>query len=48
MSKVVEAVRQGFVGHLSWAITWPALVVLGAMIAALSGLALWILERSGR
>jgi ABC-2 type transport system permease protein len=48
VSKVVEAVRQGFVGHLTWATTWPALVVLGAMIAGLSGLALWVLERSSR
>jgi ABC-2 type transport system permease protein len=48
VSHVVEATRQGFVGHVTWATTWPAVVVLAVMLAALSGLALWMLERSGR
>lgn len=48
VSHVVEAVRQGFVGGVTWAATWPALVVLAAMLGALSALALWMLERSGR
>ena len=48
VSHVVEATRQGFIGHVTWATTWPALVVLAAMLAALSGLALWMLERAGR
>jgi ABC-2 type transport system permease protein len=45
---VIEAVRQGFVGDVSWASTWPALVVVAAMGGLLYALALWMLERSGR
>jgi ABC-2 type transport system permease protein len=48
VSPVVDAVRQGFVGQVTWAATWPALVVLAAMVAGLGGLALSMLERSGR
>jgi ABC-2 type transport system permease protein len=48
VTKVIEAVRQGFVGDVTWATTWPAVVVLAAMAAALGALALWMLERSGR
>jgi ABC-type multidrug transport system permease subunit len=47
VSNVVEAVRQGFIGDVSWAGTWPALVVIAALLAGLSALALWMLERSG-
>jgi ABC-2 type transport system permease protein len=47
VTKVVEAVRQGFVGSVSWGTTWPALVVLAAMIAGLGALALWMLEHAG-
>jgi ABC-2 type transport system permease protein len=48
VTKVIEAVRQGFVGDLTWATTWPALTVLAAMMAAFGAVALWMLERSGR
>jgi ABC-type multidrug transport system permease subunit len=48
VTKVIEGVRQGFVGDVTWATTWPALVVLVAMAAALSALALWMLRRTGR
>jgi len=37
---VVEAVRQGFVGPISWADTWPGIVALIGMLALLGGLAL--------
>jgi ABC-type multidrug transport system permease subunit len=45
---VVEGIRQVFVGDVTWAATWPALVVLAALVGLLAGLALWMLERSGR
>jgi ABC-2 type transport system permease protein len=45
---VVEGVRQVFVGDVTWAATWPALVVTASLVAALGALALWMLERSGR
>jgi ABC-type multidrug transport system permease subunit len=47
VSKVVEAVRDCFVGGVSWDGTWPALVVLVAMGAVFSALALRGLARTG-
>ncbi|HEX8051970.1 MAG TPA: ABC transporter permease [Thermoleophilaceae bacterium] len=47
MTKVVEAVRQGFVGGLSWADTWPGLVVISALAALLVAFALRGLLRMG-
>ncbi|MEA2405017.1 MAG: type transport system permease protein [Thermoleophilaceae bacterium] len=46
-TKVLEAVRQGFVGDVTWATTWPALVVLAAGLALTGGLALRGLNRMG-
>ncbi len=40
VTRVVEGVRQGFVGDLSWADTWPALVVLFALIGVTGAFAL--------
>jgi ABC-2 type transport system permease protein len=48
VTKVIEGVRQGFVGDVTWATTWPAFVVLALMAGALGALALWMLERTGR
>ncbi len=48
MTQVLEAVRQGFVGGVSWADTWPALVVIAALGTLLVGLALRGLLRMGR
>lgn len=40
VTKVVEAARQGFVGAVTWADTWPSLVALAGMLAILGALAL--------
>jgi ABC-2 type transport system permease protein len=45
VTQVVEGVRQGFVGGVSWADTWPALLVLAGMVALLGALALRELRR---
>jgi ABC-2 type transport system permease protein len=44
-TKVIEGVRQGFVGGVSWSDTWPAFVVVAALIALLGWLALRELRR---
>lgn len=43
---VVDATRQGFVGAVTWAETWPAIVVLVAFIAGLGALALRRMRRA--
>ena len=48
MTQVLEAVRQGFVGGVSWADTWPGLVVIAALGTAFVALALRGLVRMGR
>jgi ABC-type polysaccharide/polyol phosphate export permease len=48
MTQVLEAIRQGFVGGVTWAETWPGLVVLGALGTLLVALALRGLLRMGR
>jgi ABC-type multidrug transport system permease subunit len=40
VTQVVDAARQGFVGAVTWAGTWPALVVLAGLIALFGALAL--------
>lgn len=40
VTKVVEAVRQGFVADVTWADTWPALVALAGLGIVLGALAL--------
>jgi ABC-2 type transport system permease protein len=47
MTQVLEAVRQGFVGGVSWADTWPALVVIAALGTLLVAFALRGLLRMG-
>jgi ABC-2 type transport system permease protein len=37
---VLEGVRQGFVGHVTWGDTWPALVAAAGLLLALGALAL--------
>jgi ABC-2 type transport system permease protein len=39
-TQIVEAARQGFVGSVTWAGTWPAIVALLGFIAVLGALAL--------
>lgn len=47
VTKILEAVRQGFVGDVTWATTWPAFAVLAVMGAGLAALALRTLNRTG-
>jgi ABC-type multidrug transport system permease subunit len=46
VTQVVEAARQGFVGGVSWAETWPGLLALAGMLVALGGLALREMRRT--
>ena len=48
VTQVLEAVRQGFVGGVTWADTWPGLVVVAALGTLLVALALRGLVRMGR
>jgi ABC-type multidrug transport system permease subunit len=45
VTQVIEGVRQGFVGGVSWGDTWPALLVLAGLLALLGALALRELRR---
>jgi ABC-2 type transport system permease protein len=40
MTQVVEGVRQGFVGTISWDETWPAIVAVAGMLSILAALSL--------
>jgi ABC transporter DrrB family efflux protein len=44
---VLEGVRQGFTGGVTWADTWPALLAVAGMLAALGSLAVRRLGRVG-
>ncbi|HWB69850.1 MAG TPA: ABC transporter permease [Solirubrobacterales bacterium] len=46
VTQVVEAARQGFVGEVSWAETWPGLLALGGLLALLGALALREMRRT--
>jgi ABC-type multidrug transport system permease subunit len=46
VTEVVEAARQGFVGSVSWAETWPGVVALLALLALLGALALREMRRT--
>ncbi len=45
---VLEGVRQGFVGDVTWATTWPALLAVAGLLLALGGLAVRGMGRQGR
>lgn len=45
---VVEGARQGFVGSVTWAGTWPALVAIAGMLLVLGSLAGREMRRTGR
>jgi len=47
LTDVIEAARQGFVGSVSWADTWPGLLALAALLALLGALALREMRRTG-
>jgi ABC transporter DrrB family efflux protein len=46
MTQVIEAVRQGFVGGLSWNETWPGILALAGLLALFSSLALRGMRRT--
>jgi len=48
VTEVVEAARQGFVGDVTWAGTWPGLLALAGLFVLLGGLALREMRRMGR
>lgn len=46
VTQVLEAARQGFVGGVSWAETWPGVLALLGMLAVLGALALREMRRT--
>ncbi|HEU4706128.1 MAG TPA: ABC transporter permease [Solirubrobacterales bacterium] len=46
VTHVVEAARQGFVGSVTWADTWPGLLALTGLLAVLGALALREMRRT--
>ena len=47
VTHVLEGVRQGFIGDVTWADTWPALVSLAGLLVFFGALALRQIERAG-
>jgi len=47
VTRIVEGVRQGFVGEVTWAETWPALAVLVVLLVLMAGFALRGLRHAG-
>lgn len=45
---VLEGVRQGFVGDVTWAQTWPALISVTALVLVFGALAVRGMRRQGR
>jgi len=48
VNHVLTAVRQGFIGSVTWADTWPALVTLAGLAIVFASLAVRQLLRFGR
>jgi len=48
VTQIVDAARQGFVGDVSWADTWPGIVAVLGIGAVFALLALRGLRRMGR
>jgi ABC-2 type transport system permease protein len=46
LTQVLEAARQGFVGSVTWADTWPGLLALGGLLVLLGSLALREMHRT--
>jgi ABC-2 type transport system permease protein len=47
VTHVLEGVRQGFVGDVTWATTWPALVALAGLVTVFGTLAVRGMRRQG-
>ncbi len=45
VTRVIRLCRQGFLGEVTWAVTWPGLVALAAMLAVVGPLAVWRFHR---
>ncbi|MDP2712826.1 MAG: ABC transporter permease [Solirubrobacteraceae bacterium] len=48
VTHVLEGVRQGFIGDVTWAQTWPALVALAGLVGLFGALAVRGMRRQGR
>jgi ABC-2 type transport system permease protein len=46
ITKVIEGARQAFLGGITWADTWPAIVALAALLVLLGGLSLRGMRRT--
>jgi ABC-2 type transport system permease protein len=46
VTQILEAARQGFVGDVSWAETWPGLLALAGLLAVMGALALREMRRT--
>jgi ABC-2 type transport system permease protein len=46
VTRVIEATRQGFLGGVTWATTWPGLLAIAGMLAILGTLALREMRRT--
>jgi ABC-2 type transport system permease protein len=47
VTHVLEGVRQGFVGGVTWGLTWPALVAVTGLVAVFGALAVRGMRRQG-
>ena len=47
VTQILEAVRQGFIGDVTWADTWPGLVSLAGLAVVFAGFAIRALRRAG-
>jgi len=48
VTQVIDTTRQGFVGGVTWAGTWPGIVALLALLAFLGAWALREMRRTAR
>jgi ABC-type multidrug transport system permease subunit len=48
VTRVIETARQGFVGEVDWAHTWPGLLAIAGMVLVLGSLALREMRRTGQ
>jgi ABC-2 type transport system permease protein len=46
VTQVMDAARQGFIGSVTWAETWPGVVALAALLALLGAWALREMRRT--